>query len=125
MKLRTRTNSIRLRLAKGEIQRVAESGVVSESIQFPGGGALVYTLTGADGPASATLDGSAITIRFPSAELMRWAVSDEVALRADLALGSSGTLSILVEKDFECLHRSPAKRDEDADTFPHPRRHST
>ena len=40
---------------------------------------------------------------------------------AEQALGTVGTLALLVEKDFTCLapgnHRSC---DDDSDTFPHP-----
>jgi hypothetical protein len=43
---------------------------------------------------------------------MQWTESDEVGIEA-----STGTLKLLIEKDFRCLHREPEPGE---DSFPNP-----
>ncbi len=50
-----------------------------------------------------------------------WAESDQVSMIAEQALGDSGALTLLVEKDFNCLSPGHHRPDEDNDdTYPHP-----
>ena len=70
----------------------------------------------------AEFDGGRLVVRVPSRVVRRWAAGDEVGLSAEQPTGAGGgdTLSILVEKDFECLD-APATEPQD-DAFPNPRR---
>jgi hypothetical protein len=44
MKLRLQGNSVRLRLTRSEVERLRETGLVEESIEFGSGESLVYRL---------------------------------------------------------------------------------
>jgi hypothetical protein len=49
----------------------------------------------------------------------RWAEGAEVSLEGSVAgAGGRGAVSVLIEKDFQCLHGSP---EDQADCFPNPR----
>ncbi len=61
----------------------------------------------------ADFNGDGIDVRVPALIAAQWAGSGDVSLE-----GSAGAVSILVEKDFQCLHKSNA---ENADAFPNPR----
>jgi hypothetical protein len=120
MKLRVRGNSIRLRVSPDDLDKLLGSGLVEDSVSFPGGQMLRYRLEATAGPEpGAELAGTAIVVRFPENDIARWARSEEVAMRAERALADGSPLRVLVEKDFECL----APRDDDGDgaLFPNPK----
>lgn len=119
MKLRIRDNSIRLRLTRGEVDRLALEGRVASAITFPDGARLEYAIesaTGRDAPA-ADYAGNRVRVTAPEAAVREWASSGQVSISGEQPLAAGG-LSILVEKDFACL---TARADEDeSDMFPHP-----
>lgn len=121
MKLRTRHNSIRLRLTKSEVERFAQTGKVEETLDFgPGaGGQLVYELVagGVDYVKAATTAGR-ISIFVPSEIAEDWTKSERVGIFGEQAVGGRRNLTILIEKDFTCLE--PRMGDDDSDTFDHP-----
>jgi hypothetical protein len=117
VKLRIRGDSLRLRLTRGEVRRLAETGSVLDSIHF-GPRALSYELRGADVDAPvASFEGDRIEVALPRAQAQAWATSDEVGISAEQAL-EHGSLRLLIEKDFRCL--APREGEEDDDAFPHP-----
>jgi hypothetical protein len=118
MKLRTRGNSIRLRLSRGDLATLLEHGVVEEQVGFPGGQVLRYRLerSGAPAPGASFSDGM-ITVRFPADAIDGWADPGEVSLEADCPI-VSGMLHLLVEKDYQCL--APRDGEDDEDLFPNP-----
>ena len=117
MKLRIKGDSIRLRLTQTEVRQFAETGIVESAMQVSPGVRLVYGLRAADCARLAVeMMQTGVTVVVPSDWGAEWAGSDEVGLRGEQDAGGGHSLSILVEKDFECLHRRP---DED-DAFPHP-----
>ncbi len=119
MKLRIFKNSVRLRLRQGEVKQFAETGLVEAGIYFGGDGILEYRLVSCpDATAlSATFHHGTLEVTVPQNMARHWTESDEVAISADQNTGVSERLAILVEKDFQCLH----KEDEsDADTYPNP-----
>lgn len=120
VKLRILGNSIRLRLARSEVERVAGLGVVEDAVRFGPGEVLRYRLEAGDAPA-AHFTGDSLVVRLPKTEILGWAGSEEaVSLEAEQPIGSDETLSLLVEKDFECL---VPREDEDAgDLFTNPNR---
>ncbi len=119
MKLRTRGNSIRLRLTQGEVSALVEKGRVEEHLAFGGGARLSYALV-ADEAATAIAARyaeGAITVTVPLGKARTWASSDDVGFEAEQATGGE-VLRILVEKDWQCL--KPRDGEEDKDAFPHP-----
>lgn len=120
MKLRIKGASIRLRLTKSEVHQIAETGVVSESTPFPGGGTFHYALrvTDDDARMAAVYREHTLTVSIPRELAREWTGTDRVSLeeRQDLADGSQ--LRLLVEKDFACL--KPRDDEDDSDAFPHP-----
>ena len=52
MKLRLQGNSVRLRLTRSEVERLRETGLVEESIEFGSGELLVYRLQSRREPGS-------------------------------------------------------------------------
>lgn len=116
MKIRIRGNSIRLRLLKGEVARLAETGEVSESTDFGGGIKFTYRLT-ADAEAefvTASFSKGVISVLVPSETAREWVESDEqVGIEAE-----SNGVSVLIEKDFACLTREDDP--DNLDAFPNP-----
>ena len=117
MKLRIKGDSIRMRLTRGEVRQLLESGRVADGTHFPDGEGLRYELI-ADAAATridARCAACAVVVMVPKAVLDKWASSEEVAVRAEIALGAGrGALLILVEKDFPCLAKRPDEDDSDA-----------
>lgn len=117
MKLRIRGDSLRLRLTRGEVRQLRETGSVVETIHF-GAGELHYELRSADVPAPiARFDGARIEVSLPRAQANAWADGDDVGIATEQAL-PHGRLSLLIEKDFRCL--APRDGEDDGDAFPHP-----
>jgi hypothetical protein len=121
MKLRIRGNSIRLRLKQSEAAKIAAGRAIAEETRFPGS-VLTYCLeTTADDQVSASFSDGSLAIRLPQSRAAEWADGDEVSIVAEQDLGEAGVLSLLIEKDFQCLspgHHRPGEDDED--TYPHP-----
>lgn len=119
MKLRIKGASLRLRLTRGEVQAFAETGTVEAVTPFGPGRTLTYALEASEAADAVTarFDGARVTVLLPAAAAHRWANTDEVGIEAEQAAGAD-RLHILVEKDFQCLHREDDRRDPDA--YPHP-----
>lgn len=122
MKLRIRGNSIRLRLLKSEVDRLAAAGVASEEVRFGTATdqALKYSIAASDGVEEVTVQFSdnQILVLLPESVAMNWTKSDEVGIEAVIDVGNDCTLAVLIEKDFECVDR-PGDPDR-ADAFPNP-----
>jgi hypothetical protein len=113
MKLRLHAGSLRLRLSQSEIARLHEVGRVEDAIVFSPGSQLVYILeTGAAPAVAAVFNEANIRILLPKPLAEAWIESDQTGIEA-----STGTLQLLIEKDFQCLHREPQPGE---DPFPNP-----
>jgi hypothetical protein len=113
MKLRFHDNSLRLRLSQSEVARLRDAGRVEDTVTFAPGQALVYSIERGAAPAvTAAFENGRIRVTVPEAAAREWTDSDHVSVE-----GSTPTLHILIEKDFQCLHRSS---EEDRDAFPNP-----
>ena len=115
MKLRIQGNSIRLRLNRNEVAVFAGTGRMQDAVHFGGGAVLEYAVEvsrEADA-AHAFFEGNAIRITLPMDDAQDWARSDRVAIS-----GRDQQLSILVEKDFQCLHQPEPEPDPHA--YPNP-----
>jgi hypothetical protein len=113
MKLRLHDNSLRLRLSQSEVARLHDTGRVEDVVVFQPGNELVYAIeTGAFDEVTATFENSNIRVTLPTRAAIQWIESDQSGMEA-----STGTLRILIEKDFQCLHRAPLPGE---DAFPNP-----
>jgi hypothetical protein len=121
MKLRIRENSIRLRLKQSEVEQLASGQGIAEQTRFPDS-VLIYRLVTAEtGATSASFSNGELTVTLLKSEVVEWAQTDQVSIIAEQALEQDEALSILVEKDFQCLAPGDHRLcDDDHDTYPHP-----
>lgn len=123
MKLRILDDSLRLRLPKGEVEQLRETGRVEAAIHFGPGPRqkLVYALVVAPDAQrmGAMITDGEIVVHLPQAVAHAWADGDEVSLSGEQALGDDRSLSLLVEKDFKCL--VPREGEESYDGFSNPK----
>lgn len=120
MKLRIRGNSIRLRLTKGEVKDLGESGKVEDEVAFGAGTRFRYELKiAADHEAArAKFEENCLSVSIPSGEAKTWIGSEQVGIVAKQAVAENELLSILVEKDFACL--TDREGEDDTDAFSNP-----
>ncbi len=114
MKLRTRQNSLRLRLNRKEVDELAAGTALQEEIRFPGSTKLVYVLEPFNqGSASASFVDGIISIAAPGADIREWAHSDAIGIYFNL-MADGSPLKIAIEKDLECLDGPEEERDPNA-----------
>ena len=120
MKLRIRDNSIRLRLARAEVDALRDVGLVSARTGFPGGREFQYAVESSPASVSpgAFFSDSVVTVRLPETAVLAWANSEQVSIAGEQLLDDGVPLSILVEKDFACL--APRDGEDESDMYPHP-----
>jgi hypothetical protein len=121
VKLRIKGNAIRLRLSQKEVEQFAKTGVFEDSIKF-GTGAderLVYALERSETASELTAarEGDTITVSVPLILANSWTNTDEVALQGEQKI-EDDRLAILVEKDFQCLHKRPGE--DESNNYPNP-----
>lgn len=121
MKLRIKGNSIRFRLTQAEVTEIRHGKKVQESVsfgnQFPSFG---YALSASadTGKVKVNFQDHTLSIILPQAQAQQWAASDRVGIEEKKIFENGDELHILIEKDFQCLHKRP---DEDeSDHFPNP-----
>lgn len=114
MKLRIENNSIRIRLKQNEVAMVAETGLI-ESRLTAGGSDFAYSLRAIPTAAgiSARFAAGSLEVAAPQSMVRKWAGSSDVAMEG----AEPGGLTILIEKDFQCLHKDDSAN---ADAFPNP-----
>jgi uncharacterized protein DUF7009 len=121
VKLRIHENSLRLRLSRSDLEQFRQKGVCTESLQFGSNSQLSYALEASSQVAAmaAQFREDCISILLPLDLAQAWAGSDQVSL--SLNPGEGGGPSLLIEKDFQCLHRVEPNPSEDTDSFPNPK----
>ncbi|HNK29491.1 MAG TPA: hypothetical protein PKG65_11230 [Ferruginibacter sp.] len=120
MKLRIKGNSIRIRLTRTEVARIASEGYLEEQTSF-GTQKLIYALKRVDSGTglSAAMEGNKITMFIPSSLSNDWPANQVVGFNARMPVGDDETLYLLLEKDFVCLDHT----DEDqSDNYENPNR---
>lgn len=119
MKLRIKGDSLRLRLAQGEMRALAEQGEVEDRVSFPGGATLRYRLRvdHKSSEISGSYVSNLIDILVPQALSEHWYGTDLVTLSASQKT-AGGELRIVLEKDWACL--APREGEDESDNFPHP-----
>jgi uncharacterized protein DUF7009 len=115
MKLRIQGNSLRLRLTQKEVAQLRDRNRVESSIEFGPGRTLVYNLEGSfrDKVVKANFEGQTIHVMVPMQVMREWIESDQVSIEAL----SQASVQLLIEKDFQCLHKSD---EQDPDAYPNP-----
>ena len=118
MKIRIKGNSIRMRLSKSEVNRLGSEGYLEEQTQFVGS-ALIYALRSMKDTEqlSADFSDNKITVFAPEAFLKSWPQNEVVGIDANMSLPNTGSLYILIEKDFVCLD---ATSEDQSDNFENP-----
>ncbi|HQR01565.1 MAG TPA: hypothetical protein PLA61_12020 [Ferruginibacter sp.] len=120
MKLRIKGNSIRIRLTRTEVARIASEGYLEEQTSF-GTQKLIYALKRVDSGTglTAAMEGNKITMFIPSSLSNDWPANQVVGFNARMPVGVDETLYLLLEKDFVCLDHT----DEDqSDNYENPNR---
>jgi len=121
MKLRIKGNSLRFRVARSELESFLKDGRIQEAIYLgPEEKArLSYALEHNAQTESITVryNPPALSVALPTNDVERWAGSDQVGIYATIHLGPRGTLDLIIEKDFACLHGTD---EENRDAFPNP-----
>jgi hypothetical protein len=119
MKVRIKGNSVRYRLAKSEVRKLKDEGIVEESTHFPGQVKFSYVLQADDSVDALTADFSdnRMTIRIPAREAQVWYDSNRVGYNGGLPIDNGEHLSLLVEKDFQCLDET---HEDQTDNYPNP-----
>ena len=120
MKIRIYDNSIRLRLDRSEVDLVAAAKKVTGTTHFPDGAQFSYGLSPHTGEGlQAVFSQGCIELLVPRAIAQNWASDDsEVSIRGALQT-TAGELTLLIEKDFECLE--PRSGEDQSNRFRNPK----
>ena len=112
MKIRIKSNSLRYRLTKSDVDRLYKEGYLEETTDF-GTQQLTYSIKRHAFPdLTASFENNAITLYMPSGMVNELANTEKVGFAA-----TYGTLYLLVEKDFVCLD---AVAEDQSDNYPNP-----
>jgi hypothetical protein len=112
MKIRIKGNSLRYRLTKSEVTKLAREGYLEDRTQFING-ELVYALQSSkDDILKADFKNNCITLYMPETMISAWANSDKVGFESD-----NGSLYLLIEKDFVCIDNV---NEDQSDNYPNP-----
>ena len=118
MKLRIDGNSIRLRLSKSEVAHFAATGHIEDAVEFGPLSKFSYTVTAVEeSTLNSSYNPSGIQVKVPRDLAQDWAQTDRVAIAGEQPIENDRTLQILVEKDFQCLHKGT---DANVDAYPNP-----
>ena len=121
MKLRIKGNSIRLRVSRSDLTKLAERGAIQDEVHFSGHtwDAWIYGIARRQALSVPTVEFEErrVLVVVGDEEVRRWSSTEEVGIYFLQDIGVHGTLEIALEKDFACLDRS---HEENSDTFPNP-----
>jgi hypothetical protein len=122
VKLRIHGNSLRLRLSRSDIEHFQQTGIHTESVRFGSGAQLTYTLETSSQftVIEAQYRQDCIRVLLPLGVAKEWMASDRVSLSVDRT-NPEGP-SLLIEKDFQCLHSDERNPSDAKDAFPNPAR---
>lgn len=118
MNLRIHGDSLRLRLNRSDVEQFRTSGVCAGSLRFDSNSKLTYTLE--TSPQLTVMEARylqhCIRVLLPLDMAQEWAGSKCISLSSNPEDGPS----LLIEKDFQCLHPEERNSADDADAFPNP-----
>lgn len=104
MKIRIKGNSLRIRVSRKEVSKLAEEAYLEEQTCF-GENKLIYALQSDDKKEelSAQFSGNKIVMSVPATFVKEWPINTVVGLDANMPLKDNEQLYLLLEKDFICL----------------------
>ena len=103
MKLRIKGNSLRIRLTKTEVSKLAQTGYLEEQTSFSNN-LFIYAVQKTDAAdLSATFENNKITIFVPASFIEDWVGNNIVGLDTKMPISQTEFLYLLIEKDFVCL----------------------
>ena len=112
MKIRIKSNSVRYRLTRNDVEHFSEAGYLADKVDF-GRLSLIYALRLTDDEQlSATFENNAITLFMPKSMISEWINTDRTGFE-----NNHGTLHLLIEKDFICLDNVT---EDQSDNYPNP-----
>jgi len=112
MKLRIKSNSIRYRLTRTDVDQLLKEGYLKDGVNF-GDNELAYVLqTTTDEQLSADFKNNIVILYMPTSMLTELANTDKVGFEH-----TAGALYLLVEKDFMCLDEVV---EDQSDNYPNP-----
>lgn len=116
MKIRINGNFVRLRLGQSEVKNFSAQNQIGDSILF-GSRSLTYQLVRSEeyDQVGVDFDGSKITVQVPENVAQNWTDTELVGFEN----ADQSEVRILVEKDFQCLHKRPGE--DESDNFPNPK----
>lgn len=118
MKLRLKSNSIRIRLTKTEVSTLVDTGYLEEKTPFAHS-TLEYRLqtTFAD-EIYAALNTNKIIVFIPEILIKGWPESDLIGFTGKMTLANEEVLHIKIEKDFTCLDETT---EDQSDNYANPK----
>ena len=118
MKLRIKGNSLRLRLTKSEVSKLATEGIIEEHIGFVNN-ELTYSIVSSKTAhtITASFQGNAIRVIMPAMLSEDWPTNDIISFDEYLDENNQQSLYILIEKDFKCID---ATTEDQSDNFENP-----
>ena len=118
MKLRLHGNSVRLRLNQADVAQFSKTGYLEETIQFGPGSSLCYVLESCSKISSprAFFQNGELRVQISCAATKEWVTTDRVGISGEQTLEDGKRLSILIEKDFKCIH----SEEDNPDAYPNP-----
>ncbi len=119
MKIRIKGNSIRVRLSRSEVDKLATEGYLEELTEF-NEGAFSYALQKKDGIENLNADfrDNTMTMYVPSTLATDWPNNQTVGFDHTIKLINGNTLSLLLEKDFKCVDSGTTE--DQSDNFENP-----
>ncbi|MGN8055027.1 DUF7009 family protein [Pedobacter sp. 22163] len=112
MKIRIKEQSIRFRLTQSDVRNLHAKGELEEHTDFLTG-RFTYAIAESEvGNLSATFENGRITLQIPREMINELESTDRVGFS-----GNTGTLKLLIEKDFTCLDNT---MEDQSDNYPNP-----
>lgn len=121
MKLRIKGNSIRMRLMQSEVLKLKQVGFINEEVRFPAGNSLSYELRLGES-FDACFENERIVVVISHEEAKGWIDSEDLTLH-NIFNTQKERLSILIEKDLECM--IPREGEDESDAYPNPKKVQT
>lgn len=122
MKIRMKENTLRLRLSQLEVEEFKRQGKVSTITRLgPSSESFLRYSLQKDGSAKTvvtTFRRNEIIVLVPAKLADEWALTDKLGFEEQIPLNGKDHLYVLVEKDFQCLHKRP--HEDETDSFPNP-----
>jgi len=114
MKLRIHGNALRLRLNQAEVGQFSKTGWLEEAIEFAPGATLAFSIESLSSVSApgAHYENGALKIRVPASLANAWITSEEAGMQGEQAIANGKRLTILIEKDFPCMHSAAPDQDE-------------